>query len=76
MSSLILIIDDDEEDERDENDEPLYPASKGYKSFMSVADLRSIKGNLLEQRTSHSQSELFNAVKYYYENDAFLPFNS
>ncbi|MDA7747330.1 hypothetical protein N8878_08390 [Psychromonas sp.] len=76
MSSLILIIDDDEEDERDENDEPLYPASKGYKSFLSVADLQSIKGNLLDQNSSYSQSELLNAVKYYHENDAFLLFNS
>ena len=76
MSSLILIIDDDAEDERDDDDEPIYPISKGYKSFLSVADLQSIKSNLLEQKPSYSQSELLSAVNYYYENDAFILINS
>jgi hypothetical protein len=76
MSSLILIIDDDEEDERDENDEPTYPPSKGYKSFLSVADLQSIKSNLAQQKPNYINSELLEAVKFYYENDAFVLVNT
>ncbi len=73
MSSRILIIDDDLEEERDE---PIYPIEKGYKSFLSVADLQSVKSNLHEQKTDFSSSELLSAVKYYYENDAFIQINS
>ncbi len=76
MSSLILIIDDDAEEERDDDDEPIYPVAKGYKSFLSVADLQSIKSNLLEQKPDYSQSELLSAVMHYYENDAFILINS
>jgi hypothetical protein len=76
MASLILIINDDEEDERDENDEPTYPLSKGYKSFLSVADLQSIKSNLAQQKPNYINSELLEAVKHYYENDAFVQVNS
>ncbi|WP_295890652.1 hypothetical protein [uncultured Vibrio sp.] len=76
MSSRILIIDDDLEEERDDEDEPIYPIEKGYKSFLSVADLQSIKSNLLEQNPGFSEGELLSAVKYYYENDAFIVINS
>ncbi|MCR9578786.1 DUF7716 domain-containing protein [Vibrio antiquarius] len=76
MSSRILIIDDDLEEERDDDDEPIYPIEKGYKSFLSVADLQSVKSNLHEQKTDFSSSELLSAVKYYYENDAFIQINS
>ena len=72
MSTTVLIIDDDEEDERDEQDEPIYPASKGYKSFLSVANLQSIKNNLLEQKVNYERRDLMNAVNYYYKNDAFI----
>jgi hypothetical protein len=76
MASLIMIINDDEESERDENDEPMYPRSKGYNSFLSVADLQDVKSNLAEQKPNFIINELIEAVKYYYENDAFVQVNS
>jgi hypothetical protein len=76
MASLIMIINDDEESDRDENDEPMYPRSKGYNSFLSVADLQDVKSNLAEQKPNFIINELIEAVKYYYENDAFVQVNS
>nr|WP_208598943.1 hypothetical protein [Photobacterium angustum] len=76
MSSRILIIDDELEEKRDDDDEPIYPIEKGYKNFLSVADLQSVKSNLHEQKTDFSSRELLSAVKYYYENDAFIQINS
>ena len=58
MASLIMIINDDEESERDENDEPMYPRSKGYNSFLSVADLQDVKSNLAEQKPNFIINEL------------------
>ncbi|MCU8062402.1 MULTISPECIES: hypothetical protein [unclassified Shewanella] len=74
-SILCLVLDDDTEEDRGIDDEPIYPTSIGYKSFLSVSDLQSIKSNLLQQNSEAGLNELISAAKYYYENDAFININ-
>ena len=74
-SILCLVLDDDTEEDRGSDDEPIYPTSIGYKSFLSVSDLQSIKSNLLQQNSEAGLNELISAAKYYYENDAFININ-
>lgn len=68
----MLIIDDELEEERDEQDEPLYPQTQGYQYFLSIADLQSIKANLMQQRPNATLHDLIHAVSYYYQHDAYI----
>ncbi|MCG7537561.1 hypothetical protein [Pseudoalteromonas sp. OOF1S-7] len=72
----VLVLNDDDELERDENDEPSYASSKGYRYFLSVADLQDIKENLAIQKPSWSCSDLVIAIDYYHKNDAYFAFDS
>lgn len=68
----MLIIDDELEEERDQQDEPLYPQTQGYQYFLSIADLQSIKANLVQQLPNASLHDIIHAVSYYYQNDAYM----
>ena len=72
----VLIIDDELEEERDQKDEPLYPQTQGYQYVLSIADLQSIKANLVQQRPNASLHDLIHAVSYYYQNDAYMNLES
>ena len=72
----VLIIDDELEDERDQHDEPLYPQIQGYQYFLSIADLQSIKTNLVQQLPNASLHDIIHAVSYYYQNDAYMNLES
>jgi len=71
-SMSVLIIDDELEEERDQQDEPLHPQTQGYQYFLSIADLQSIKANLVQQRPNATLHDLIHAVSYYYQNDAYI----
>ncbi|MEE1981821.1 hypothetical protein [Shewanella xiamenensis] len=68
----VLIIDDELEEERDQQDEPLYPQTQGYQYFLSIADLQSIKANLVQQLPHATLHDIIHAVSYYYQNDAYI----
>lgn len=68
----VLIIDDELEEERDQQDEPLYPHIQGYQYFLSIANLQSIKANLVQQRPNATLHDLIHAVSYYYQNYAYI----
>ncbi|MFB2681061.1 DUF7716 domain-containing protein [Shewanella mangrovisoli] len=68
----VLIIDDELEEERDQQDEPLYPQNQGYQYFLSIADLQSIKANLVQQLPNASLHDIIHAVSYYHQNDAYM----
>ncbi|BDA60879.1 DUF7716 domain-containing protein [Shewanella xiamenensis] len=72
----MLIIDDELEEERDEQDEPLYPQTQGYQYFLSIADLQSIKANLVQQLPHATLYDIIHAVSYYYQNDAYMNLES
>lgn len=72
----MLIIDDELEEERDLHDEPLYPQTQGYQYFLSIADLQSIKANLVQQLPNASLHDIIHAVSYYYQNDAYMNLES
>ncbi|ABI38876.1 conserved hypothetical protein [Shewanella sp. MR-4] len=68
----VLIIDDELEEERDQQDEPLYPQTQSYQYVLSIADLQSIKANLVQQLPNATLHDLIHAVSYYYQNDAYI----
>ncbi|MDH1315813.1 hypothetical protein N5C36_17190 [Shewanella xiamenensis] len=72
----MLIIDDELEEERDEQDEPLYPQTQGYQYVLSIADLQSIKANLVQQLPHATLHDIIHAVSYYYQNDAYMNLES
>ncbi|QYK10858.1 DUF7716 domain-containing protein [Shewanella mangrovisoli] len=72
----MLIIDDELEEERDQQDEPLYPQIQGYQYFLSIADLQSIKANLVQQLPNATLHDIIHAVSYYYQNDAYMNLES
>ncbi|MFB2668972.1 hypothetical protein ACE02U_09295 [Shewanella xiamenensis] len=72
----MLIIDDELEEECDEQDEPLYPQTQGYQYFLSIADLQSIKANLVQQLPHATLHDIIHAVSYYYQNDAYMNLES
>ncbi|WP_330148763.1 hypothetical protein [Shewanella xiamenensis] len=72
----MLIIDDELEEERDEQDEPLYPQTQGYQYFLSIADLQSIKANLVQQLPHATLHDIIHAVSYYYQDDAYMNLES
>lgn len=43
-----------------------------YKYFLGVYDIVDIVSNLSQQNPSYSINDVINAIKYYYENDAFI----
>lgn len=72
----MLIINDELEEERDQQDEPLYQQIQGYQYFLSIADLQSIKANLVQQLPNASLHDIIHAVSYYYQNDAYMNLES
>jgi hypothetical protein len=68
----VLIIDDELEEERDKQNEPLFPQTQGYQYVLSIADLQSIKANLVQQLPNATLHDLIQAVSYYYQNDAYI----
>lgn len=68
----VLIIDDELEEDRDQQDEPLFPQTQGYQYVLSIADLQSIKANLVQQQPNATLHDLIHAVSYYYQHDAYI----
>jgi hypothetical protein len=69
LDTLCLALRDDF-DEFDEYAEQL--ESGGLRGFLSSAQLEDIVENLRQQKSDYTDSELIAAVKYYWQNDAFI----
>lgn len=72
----MLIIDDELEEERDQQDEPLFPQTQGYQYVLSIADLQSIKANLVQQLPNATLHDVIYAISYYYQNNAYMNLES
>jgi hypothetical protein len=51
---------------------PQFAINNGLREALQVAVLQDIVSNFLDQKPNASPDELFEAFKYYYDNDAFI----
>ncbi len=58
-----LLVDYDDEDNN---------LGTQYKYFLGVYDIVDIISNLSQQNSSYTNQDLIKAIKFYYENDAFI----
>lgn len=63
-------------DDLDDDEElPKFALDKNFKYVLSIADVQDIVDNAQQQLMECSESDLFDAFKYYYKNDAFISFS-
>jgi len=70
--SSVIILNDDEELERSDNDEPIYTEMKNMMYLLGLSAVQDVVENLQKQTNSPSIEELFEALEYYIENNAFI----
>ncbi len=71
-STEAIIENADNFEEYDESDNPVEMSNIGYKYFLSCDDVIAISSNLRERKTNPSFEDLFDALKFYLEHDAFI----
>lgn len=49
---------------------------KKHKYFLGVYDIVDIVSNLSQQKSEYTDNDVINAIKHYYENDAFIELSS
>jgi hypothetical protein len=69
LDTLCLALDSDLED-FEEYAEQL--VSNGFHEFLSSAQLEEIAGNLQLQKLNYTDAEILSAIRFYWENDAFI----
>lgn len=63
-------------DDLDDDEElPKFALDNNFKYVLSIADVQDIVDNAQQQLMECSESDLFDAFKYYYKNDAFISFS-
>ena len=72
ISSPVIVLNDDEEVERSINNEPLYTESTNVKYLLYLSAVQDVVENLQKQVNNPSIEQLFEALKYYVEKDAFI----
>lgn len=60
-------LSDDEYDEMES-----WLEENGFKSFLSKDQIEDIANNLGQQLSSYTDAQLLKAIRYYWENDAFI----
>ena len=69
-------VDDDVDLSAEEFDErDLELERKGFKSFFNKDQLEDIESNLQQQKKSYNSNDLYLALNYYWNNDAFIDFS-
>jgi len=65
-----MVLDPEETDNPD--DDPVAAKANGLKYALTISDVQSIVENIHAQRERIEMDVLINALKYYYDNDAFI----
>ena len=71
LNSKCAVLDpDDVEDDADE--EPRFAIDNNLKYVLNMQEVRGIVMNAYEQKSNCTENDLFEALLYYYNNDAFI----
>lgn len=68
MKCMVL----DPEETNDPDDDPDVARANGLKYALTISDLQDIVENVNAQKKSVDQKVLIDAIKYYYDNGAFI----
>lgn len=68
MKCMVL----DPEDTDDPDDDPDVAKTNGLKYALTISDVQDIVENASAQKKNVNQKELFDAIKYYFDNGAFI----
>ncbi|WP_323637283.1 hypothetical protein [Pectobacterium polaris] len=72
LNSLVVIEDPDDVDSCEPDEDPEIVKNAGYRYFMGIQSVQGIVSNTKSQINNVSDEELFSALMFYFENDAFI----
>lgn len=70
--SVCIVLDPDDTEYGADGDTPLEVERNSMQEFLSINDLRSIRGNLFSQKPEAGVLDIAAAARHYFENDAFV----
>ena len=65
-----MVLDPEETDDPD--DDPVAAKANGFKYVLTISEVQDIVENIHAQRKNAEVDMLIKALKYYYDNDAFI----
>ena len=69
----VMVLDPDETDDPD--DDPDEAKDNGLKYALTISSVQDIVNNARSQKANVDMNVLIKALKYYYDNDAFITLN-
>ncbi|CAI2160475.1 Uncharacterised protein [Serratia fonticola] len=72
INVLALVMDPDDVDSDEPDADPEEVKKMGYMYVLTMQDVNSVVENIREQKNIISSEELYEALMFYYRNDAFI----